>query len=99
MRNASEKMREIQLKKTNGVDSFLADVMAPVIVTHLGRGKKRRRQERGEIFGTFRVIRRKCVRFVTQIAIFVIVLDIRYFIIVNMGGNLLKISWRNFCAV
>ena len=41
----------------------------PVIVTHLGvRGKKRRAQERGEIFGTFRVIRRKCVRFVTEIA-------------------------------
>ena len=42
-----------------------------VIVTHLGvRGKQRSAQERGEIFGTFRVIRRKCVRFVTEIAFF-----------------------------
>ena len=62
--------------------------MAPVIVTHLGRGKKRRRQERGEIFGTFRVIRRKCVRFVTQIAIFVIVpVPDQYLIIVNIDGK------------
>ena len=64
------------------------ELMAPVIVTHLGRGKWRLcRQERGEIFGTFRVIRRKCVRFVIKIAIFVTVLN-QCVIIVNTDGNL-----------
>ena len=53
----------------------------PVIVTHLGvRGK------RGEIFGTFRVIRRKCVRFVTEIAfLFVSVASIAF--LLNMVGS------------
>ena len=59
----------------------------PVTVTHLGvRGKKRSAQERGEIFGTFRVIRRKCVRFVTEIAfLFVSAASIAF--LLNMVGS------------